>query len=205
MHQRPLYNALLNYFLFFVVVLLSGVQAMAENNTTKTAIFAGGCFWCMEKPYEKIEGVYDAISGYTGGHLDNPSYEDVSYKDTGHYEAIKVQYDPSKVTYEQLLTVFWQNIDPFDDGGQFCDRGDQYRAAIFYQNEEEKELAQASLEKWQARFDQTIITPIIPASTFWDAEEYHQGYYERNPIRYNYYRYRCGRDNRLDEIKKSIL
>jgi peptide methionine sulfoxide reductase msrA/msrB len=168
---------------------------------TRTAIFAGGCFWCTEADFEKVDGVVDAISGYTGGKEVNPTYEQVSSGRTGHVEAVKVIYDPSKVSYAQLLDVFWRHVDPTDDGGQFVDRGPQYKSAIFYGNEEEHQLAVASEKKLAAsgRFDKPIVTLIRPAGPFYPAEEYHQDYYKKNPIRYKWYRSGSGRDQFLDK------
>ena len=169
---------------------------------TETAIFAGGCFWCMEPPFEKLDGVLSVISGYTGGDVENPTYQEVSAGGTGHAEAVKIVYDPQKVSYEDLLEVFWMNIDPTDGEGQFVDRGSQYRSAIFYLDEEQKRLAEASKERLEKsdRFDQPVVTEIAPASTFYQAEEYHQDYYKENPIRYKFYRFRSGRDQFLDEV-----
>lgn len=166
------------------------------------ATFAGGCFWCMEPPYDKIAGVSDTISGYTGGRGRNPTYEQVSSGGTGHYEALQVRYDPKKVTYEKLLDVFWMNIDPYDGAGQFCDRGSQYRSAIFYHDEEQRRLAEASKSALESsgKLKGRIATMILPATTFYRAEEYHQNYYQENPVRYKLYRYGCGRDRRLKEI-----
>ncbi len=176
------------------------------NNATspklKRAIFAGGCFWCMEPPFEKLDGVREVISGYTGGHKENPTYKEVSAGGTGHVEAVMVVYEPEKVTYSQLLQVFWRQIDPTDAGGQFVDRGEQYRSAIFYTTKEEKTIAEESkneLNKW-GRFDKPIVTEILPASEFYIAEEYHQDYYKKNPIRYKFYRHNSGRDQFLKKI-----
>lgn len=163
------------------------------------AIFAGGCFWCMEPPFEKLEGVKDVVSGYTGGHKENPTYKEVSSDATGHAEAVVITYDPAKVSYETLLDVFWRQIDPTDADGQFVDRGSSYRSGIFYLNEEQRKLAEKSkgeLEK-SGRFSKPIVTEIVPASEFYRAEEYHQDYYKKNPIRYKYYRYGSGRDQFL--------
>lgn len=171
-----------------------------DTKSTKTAIFAGGCFWCMEKPFDKLDGVISTVSGYTGGNVPNPTYEQVSSGGTGHTEAMQVTYDPAKIAYEDLLPVFWRNIDPFDDGGQFCDRGSQYRSGIFYQDEEQKRLAEESKAKYEEMLGQTIVTEITPASTFYPAEDYHQDYYDKNPVRYKFYRWNCGRDQRLEEI-----
>jgi len=168
---------------------------------TQTAIFAGGCFWCVEADFEKLPGVVSAESGYTGGQLKNPTYEQVSHGGTGHAESVRVSYDPTKVTYRQLLDYFWHHIDPTVKDRQFCDGGNQYRSAIFYQNDAERQAAEASkaeLEK-SGRFAH-VYTDIVPASTFYVAEEYHQDYYKKNPIRYNFYRSRCGRDARVAEV-----
>jgi peptide methionine sulfoxide reductase msrA/msrB len=168
---------------------------------TRTAIFAGGCFWCTEADFEKVDGVIDAVSGYTGGKEVNPTYEQVSSGRTGHVEAVKVIYDPTKVSYAQLLDVFWRHVDPTDDGGQFVDRGPQYKSAIFYGNEEEHQLAEASKEKLAAsgRFDKPIVTLIELAGPFYPAEDYHQNYYKKNPIRYKWYRSGSGRDRFLEK------
>ncbi len=164
------------------------------------ATFAGGCFWCMEPPFDEIEGVDSTTSGYIAGHVDDPTYEQVSSGGTGHAEAMQVIYDPARVSYEELLHVFWRNIDPFDAGGQFCDRGDPYRTGIFYHSDEQRRLAESSKAEVASRFDPPIVTPIEPATTFYPAEDYHQDYYEKNPLRYKVYRTSCGRDGRLEEI-----
>jgi peptide-methionine (S)-S-oxide reductase len=166
-----------------------------------SAVFAGGCFWCMEPPFDKLDGVISTTSGYTGGELPNPTYEQVSAGGTGHYEAVKVVYDDSKVSYGALLNVFWRNIDPFDGGGQFCDRGSQYESAIFVENDRQRRLAEASKRKLQKRNDDSPVqTKIRQASAFYPAEEYHQDYYSKNPLRYRFYRFTCGRDSRLSEV-----
>lgn len=177
------------------------VQAATEP-ATATAIFAGGCFWCMEPPFDKLEGVVSTTSGYTGGNVANPSYEAVSSGRTGHAEAVRIQYDPKKISYERLLETFWPNIDPTDAGGQFCDRGSQYRAAIFYLNEEQRAAAERSRAAVAANkpFPQPIVTEIVAADTFYPAEEYHQDYYLKNPLRYKFYRHGCGRDRRLEAV-----
>jgi peptide-methionine (S)-S-oxide reductase len=165
------------------------------------AIFAGGCFWCMEPPYDKLDGVIATTSGYTGGHVEHPTYRQVTDTDTGHFEAVRILYDPAKISYQQLLDVFWRNIDPFDGRGQFCDKGDSYRSAIFYQNDEEKKLAEQSKQVVAGRFgDEQIETEIRAAETFYAAENYHQDYYRKNPLRYTYYRFACRRDDRLEEL-----
>jgi peptide methionine sulfoxide reductase msrA/msrB len=168
---------------------------------TRTAVFAGGCFWCTESDFEKVDGVIEAISGYTGGKEIDPTYEQVSAGSTGHVEAVQVVYDPAKVTYAELLEVFWRHVDPTDDGGQFVDRGSQYRSAIFYGNEEEHQLVEKSKTMLAAtgRFDKPIVTLIRPAGPFYPAEEYHQDYYKKNPIRYKWYRSGSGRDQFLEK------
>jgi peptide-methionine (S)-S-oxide reductase len=166
------------------------------------AIFAGGCFWCTESDFDKVPGVIETTSGYIGGHVDNPTYEQVSAGSSGHIEAVRVRFDPSKTSYAKLLEAFWPTIDPVTANAQFCDRGSQYRSAIFYSNAEEQQLAEASknaLEK-SGRLPAPVVTEILAASTFYPAEDYHQDYYQRNPLRYNYYRNGCGRDQRLQQL-----
>ena len=167
---------------------------------TQSAVFAGGCFWCTESDFEKVDGVIEAVSGYTGGRDGNPTYKQVSAGGTGHVEAVKVIYDPAKISYSQLLDVFWRHVDPTDAGGQFVDRGDQYRSAIFYANDEERQMAEASKKTLAAsgRFDKPIVTDILPLGSFYEAEDYHQDYYKKNPIRYNWYRSGSGRDKFLE-------
>ncbi|GAB2886066.1 peptide-methionine (S)-S-oxide reductase MsrA [Microbulbifer echini] len=184
-----------------LLLLLSATLGYAQDSPNiRTAIFAGGCFWCMEPPFDKVKGVLETTSGYSGGHVKNPSYDQVSAGGTGHAEVVQVKYDADKVSYSELLNIFWHNVDPFDAGGQFCDRGDQYRAEIFYGNEEEKKLAEESKKKIEAELGKKVVTQIKPAATFFPAEAYHQNYYQRNPLRYKYYRFRCGRDQRLEEV-----
>jgi len=166
----------------------------------KTATFAGGCFWCVEADFDKVEGVISTTSGYTGGRTANPSYEEVSRGGTGHAEAVEIVYDPAKVGYEKLLDVFWHNIDPLAKDRQFCDHGDQYRSAIFYHGDEQRALAEASKAAVAKRFKQPIQTAIVAAGPFYKAEEYHQDYYVKNPVRYKFYRFNCGRDARLEEL-----
>ena len=184
-----------------VLTLLSALLFYTPVASADKAIFAGGCFWCMEADFEKLEGVTDVISGFTGGSVKNPTYRG---NHAGHYEAVEITYDPKKVSYQQLLDHYWVNIDPFDAKGQFCDKGHEYLSAIFVQNETEKKLAEQSRNKVVAQFpDKKVITPILPANTFWPIkgkESYHQDYYKNNPIRYNFYRFNCGRDRRLEEI-----
>lgn len=175
-------------------------EGASDAEASATAIFAGGCFWCMEPPFDRQPGVSATVSGYIGGEVDNPSYEQVSGGGTGHAEAVEIRYDADTISYAQLLEIFWRNVDPFAVDRQFCDGGSQYRSAIFYTNERQRKLAEASLAEMQERFDRDIATEIVPAGTFWDAEDYHQNYYEENPLRYKFYRYRCGRDDRLEEV-----
>jgi peptide-methionine (S)-S-oxide reductase len=174
---------------------------MASQATADKAVFAGGCFWCMESDFEKLEGVTDVISGFTGGTLENPTY---GGNHTGHYEAVEITYDPDKVTYQGLLDHYWVNIDPFDDRGQFCDKGFSYLSAIFVGNQAERKMAEASKLIVAKQFsDQQVVTPILPSSTFYPIkgrESNHQDYYKKNPVRYNLYRWNCGRDQRLKEI-----
>ena len=177
-------------------------QIAPASGTLATATFAGGCFWCMEQPYDELDGVISTTSGYTGGHEANPTYEEVSAGITGHTESVEVVYDPSKISYERLLEVFWRNIDPTTKDRQFCDRGTQYRTAIFSHDAEQQRLAEASkaeLERTKP-FDDPIVTEITAAGEFWTAEEYHQDYYIKNPLRYKLYRFGCGRDGRLEEL-----
>lgn len=184
-------------------ILLSGDVLAEDKIETKpaVAVFAGGCFWCMEHPFDALPGVISTISGYTGGHTENPTYKEVSNGKTGHSEAMQVTYDPTKISYEQLLQVFWRNIDPFDDDGQFCDKGDQYKAAIFYQDEKEKQLAEISKTEVSKKLsNQHIVTTIKVVGKFFPAEDYHQNYYLNNPTSYQFYRFTCGRDHRLSQI-----
>jgi peptide-methionine (S)-S-oxide reductase len=183
------------------VALAAGAGAQQNAPpTTATATFAGGCFWCVEADFDKVAGVISTTSGYTGGRTANPSYEEVSRGGTGHAEAVEIVYDPAKVGYEKLLDVFWHNIDPLAKNRQFCDHGDQYRTAIFYHDDKQRSLAEASKAAVQARFKQPIATEIAAAGPFYKAEEYHQDYYVKNPIRYKFYRFNCGRDARLEEL-----
>jgi peptide-methionine (S)-S-oxide reductase len=190
------------------LVLVAGLSAAAAQTAppapAKTAIatFAGGCFWCVEEAFEKVPGVFSAVSGFIGGTVANPSYNLVMTKTTGHAEAVRVTYDPGKVSYAQLVDWFWRNIDPTQVGGQFCDLGSPYRTGIFYHNEEQKKTAEASRQALQAsgRFTQPIVTEITPAGPFYEAEGYHQDYYKKNPNRYNFYKYGCGRPQRLEQL-----
>jgi len=181
------------------LILISVIPAQAA---TQTMIVAGGCFWCVESDFEKVDGVQDVVSGYTGGTTENPTYKQVSSGKTGHYEAVEITYDDEKVSLETLSDYFWKTIDPTDAKGQFCDKGTPYLTAMFYQNDEQKAVFEASLAKVQQDkpFDASIVTPILAASTFYPAEDYHQSYYTKNPIRYTYYRSSCGRDSRIKEL-----
>jgi len=197
----------LNRFVLMAAVLLmttSANSSFAQDSDTGQAIatFAGGCFWCMEPPFDELDGVSSTISGYTGGHVENPSYEQVSAGGTGHTEAMQVTYDPDVVSYETLLDVYWHNIDPLDAGGQFCDRGSSYRSAIFVHTPEQRKLAEASKQSIaeSGQLNGEIVTPIQEASTFYPAEEYHQNYYDKNPLRYRFYKWNCGREQRLEEV-----
>ena len=193
-----------DYLDILLVSFLLVSSVMAEENADEksaVAIFAGGCFWCMEPPFDVLPGVISTISGYTGGHTEIPTYKEVSNGKTGHLEAVQVIYDPAKVSYGKLLEVFWHNIDPFDDRGQFCDKGDQYKAAIFYQDEQEKRLAEASKADLKTKFPaEATVTSIRPAEKFFPAEKYHQDYYLNNTNRYKFYRFTCGRDQRLSQV-----
>jgi peptide-methionine (S)-S-oxide reductase len=172
----------------------------ANRESTAIAIFAGGCFWCMEHPFDELPGVISTTSGYTGGRANNPTYEQVSAGRTGHTESVEVRYDPTKVSYEKLLDVFWRNIDPLAIDRQFCDAGTQYRTAIFYSSPEQQKLAEASKQAIGARFDEPIATQIVAAGRFYPAEKYHQDYYLKNPLRYKFYRTNCGRERRLEQL-----
>lgn len=180
--------------------MISFSVSEAETALEK-ATFAGGCFWCMEPPFKKLDGVKEVVSGYTGGHKENPTYKEVSADTTGHLESVEIVFDPSVISYDKLLDVFWRQIDPTDDGGQFFDRGSSYKTAIFYHSEEQKKLAEMSKQKLDASgiFQKPIVTEIIPASVFYKAEDYHQDYYKKNPIRYKFYRYNSGRDQFLEK------
>ena len=186
-------NKKIQIFIFFFTTLYS------SPNSNHVATFAGGCFWCMEPPFEKLNGVQEAISGYMGGQALNPTYQQVSAGGTGYQEVVQISFNPQIISYEKLLEVFWQTMDPTDSMGQFVDRGDQYQSTIFYQDISQKDLAEKSKTELEKKkiFDKPIVTKIIPATKFYPAEDYHQDYYKKNPIRYKYYRYRSGRDQFL--------
>jgi peptide-methionine (S)-S-oxide reductase len=183
-------------------VRLAGPAAGQEEGPLAKATFAGGCFWCMEPPFDALDGVVSTTSGYTGGHLADPTYEQVSGGGTGHAEAVEILYDPAKVSYAELLEVFWHNIDPTTADAQFCDHGDQYRSAVFVHDEEQRQLAEASKEAIAASgvLTEPIVTEIVDAATFYPAEDYHQDYYLKNPLRYKFYRAGCARDRTLERI-----
>lgn len=187
------------YFMVFFIFSLISTSLYAQTKYEK-AVFAGGCFWCMTQPFEKLNGVISVVAGYSGGTGENPTYGDYAAK--GHIEAVEITYDPAKITYPQLLDVFWRQIDPTDPGGQFCDRGPQYRSAIFYQTREQKSVAEKSkgaLVK-SARLRKPVVTELIKSTTFYKAEDYHQDYYKKNPVRYKFYRFNCGRDKSLNKV-----
>ncbi len=191
---------MLRLLLLLGAMMMTMGTAMAEE--TETATFAGGCFWCMEHPFDELPGVISTTSGYTGGHQKHPTYQQVSAGTTGHTEAIQVVFDPKRISYEELLHVYWRNTDPTTANRQFCDVGTQYRPAIFYHSEAQKQAAEASKKALiqDKPFNGDIVTEITRASEFWPAEEYHQNYYLKNPIRYKFYRYNCGRDQRLKQL-----
>ena len=188
-------------FIAAFALLLAGT-ALAQGSKLATATFAAGCFWCAEEAFDKVPGVVSTTSGYIGGNKKNPTYEEVSSGRTGHTEAVQVKYDPSKVSYEQLLQQFWLNHDPTAIDSQFCDHGSQYRPSIFWHDEEQKRLAEGSKAKWEKDkpFKGNLVTPIVRATEFWPAEEYHQDYYKKNPARYKFYVTGCGRYARLDQL-----
>ena len=190
-------------FAALLVGIVAAAPAFAAPAAQRgSAIFAGGCFWCEETAFEGVPGVISVTSGYTGGQKKNPTYEEVSSGGTGHAESVEVAYDPSKISYEKLLEIFWHNVDPFQANGQFCDLGNQYRSAIFYRDDAQRAAAEASKRKLEEdpRFRGKIVTQIVPASTFYPAEDYHQDFYKKDPVRYHSYRAGCGRDARLKAI-----
>ncbi|MDD4363148.1 MAG: peptide-methionine (R)-S-oxide reductase MsrB [Atribacterota bacterium] len=190
--------------LIFATILAVNLLAFCQEEAIEKATFAGGCFWCIEAAFEKYEGVVEAVSGYIGGHTINPTYEEVSTGKTGHYEAVEIHYNPKIINYQELLEIFWQNIDPTDAGGQFADRGSQYLTAIFYHNQQQKELAEISKLKIEEslKYERDIATRILPAAEFYPAEEYHQDYYKKNSFGYTLYSVASGRKDYLDSIKE---
>lgn len=187
-----------------VTLFLIGGLVMSMNAKAETAIFAGGCFWCMEAEFEGHKGVDKVLSGYTGGTVENPTYEQVSSGETGHVEAIEVMFDPNVVSYDELLTIFWSNVDPTDKDGQFCDKGSQYHAGIFTFSDAQKAAAEASAKKVEKKLGQELATFIRPAQKFYEAEEYHQGYYKKNALRYKMYKSGCGRAEKLKEFQSHL-
>lgn len=190
--------------IFFLNVFASfahGIESLSDSGQYQRATFASGCFWCTQHDFDQVKGVVSTESGYTGGDKINPTYEEVSAGGTGHVEAVQLLYDPHIVSYEELLDFYWHNIDPTRNDGQFCDKGSQYRPVIFYHNEKQKELAEKYKNKLIADNKiKPILVEILPAKRFYPAEEYHQSYYKKNPLRYKFYRYYCGRDKRLQEV-----
>ncbi|MGE0643704.1 MAG: peptide-methionine (S)-S-oxide reductase MsrA [Nitrospira sp.] len=183
-------------------IALTSLTDVFGADTKAKAYFAGGCFWCMEEAFEQVEGVLWVFSGYMGGNVANPTYEQVSAGRTGHAETVEVTYDPARVSYQQLLEAFWRNVDPLTPNAQFCDHGSQYRSAVFHTTDEEKRLAEASKAAIEEakKFPSPIVTELVSASTFYQAEDYHQDYYKKNPFRYKYYKYGCGRTKRLEAL-----
>lgn len=202
--MKILFASLICLFVFPSFFVHAENSSAKKKVETKSVIFAGGCFWCMQPPFDnlKTKGVISTSVGYSGGSTANPTYEKTSAGGTGHLEVLQVTYDPQKITLKELLQVFWKNIDPFDDKGQFCDKGDQYSSAIFYSTDSEKKDIEDSIKELEKKGIKTskFVTKILPAKPFYVGEEYHQSYYEKNPVKYKYYRFRCGRDQRLKEI-----
>ena len=190
----------MKWTLLAVVAVLSHFPLAASAQELQRAVFAGGCFWCVESDFDQIPGVVATVSGFTGGTTSDPSYPQVTAGGTGHYEAVEITYDSSTVSYEELLTAFWHSVDPTDGGGQFCDRGKSYETAVFVANELERSVAEASRAAAQEMIDNPIVTPILATGPFYAAEEYHQDYYTKNPIRYKFYRWNCGRNQRVKEV-----
>ncbi len=187
-------------FLAGELKIKSGGNKGTEVSDLKKVYFAGGCFWCMEESFDKIVGVVNSVSGYSGGHLKNPSYKEVIYKDTGHVETVEITYDSNKVSFEKLLSVFWKNIDPFDKYGQFCDKGKAYRSVVFFQNKKELEIIKKSVVNIENKFNDKVVTLLWKFDTFYIAEDYHQDYYEKNFLRYLAYKKACQREEVLDKI-----
>lgn len=179
---------------------VSGAIAQVAAQKTAIATFAGGCFWCIEADFDRVPGVLATVSGYTGGKTDNPTYREVSRGNTGHREALQITYDPQKISYAQLLTVFWHSVDPVDSGGQFCDRGEPYETAVFVHNDEQRKLAEASRAQAMKDLGKKIFTPVETATKFYPAEDYHQDYHNKNPLRYKYYRWNCGRNQKVEQL-----
>lgn len=195
---------LIALFSFIPFISLQAETPMIDNTQYETAILAGGCFWCIESDFDSVDGVIETTSGYTGGTTTNPTYKQISSQPSGHYEGLRVVFDPAIVSYKEILQRFWITIDPFNADGQFCDKGPQYRAAVFYLDEAQKEEAIKSRDATQKLFKEKIVTEILEAKIFYDAEDYHQDYHNKNPIRYKFYRGRCGRDARVNAIWESV-
>jgi peptide-methionine (S)-S-oxide reductase len=191
-----------SFSVVLIVLLIAATGSAGHAAEQAKAVFAGGCFWCMEEAFEKVEGVVSVTSGYMGGRKPNPTYEDVSAGGTGHAESVEIVYDPAKVSYQTLLDHFWKNVDPLTPDAQFCDHGTQYRSVIFYGNDQEKRQAEASKQAIERskRFTEPIVTEIVMASRFYPAEDYHQDFYKKNPIRYKFYKHNCGRAQRLETL-----
>ena len=187
--------------IFIILILFNSSTILKAQNLSK-AYFAGGCFWCMEESFEKLEGVKEVISGYSGGITANPTYREVTYGDTGHFEVVEIIYDKEKISYEKLLKNFWINIDPFDAYGQFCDKGYSYRSVAFYQNQEQKKLIEKRIKEIEFQYNKSVVTYVRDFDKFYKAEDYHQNYYQTNFINYLLYKKGCGRENRLDQIWK---
>ncbi len=202
MRRQAVLSVLSIAILFIGTLSVQTISQAAANATQGKAYFAGGCFWCMEEVFENVEGVLSVTSGYIGGTVARPSYEEVSAGRTGHAESVEVVYDPAKVSYQKLLDTFWLNVDPITPNAQFCDHGSQYRSAIFFQTDEEKHTSETSKQaiEQSSRFNDQIVTQIVMASQFYPAEEYHQDFYKKNPIRYKFYKYNCGRAQRLETL-----
>ena len=199
--NKPMKRIILGLIICLILSSCSSEVEMEKPIPENAAIatFAGGCFWCVEKAFEEVDGVYEVVSGYSGGDVENPTYEQVSSQSTGHIESIQIFYDPNKVSYEKLLDVFWHNTNPTDSGGQFVDRGSSYTTAIFYHDDKQKEIAEKSKKEIASEFEKPIVTPIVPFKAFYPAEEYHQDYYKKNPIRYKYYYTRSGRPDYFEQ------
>ena len=202
MRRQAVLSVLSIAILFIGTLSVQTISQAAANATQGKAYFAGGCFWCMEEVFENVEGVLSVTSGYIGGTVARPSYEEVSAGRTEHAESVEVVYDPAKVSYQKLLDAFWLNVDPITPNAQFCDHGSQYRSAIFFQTDEEKRMSETSKQaiEQSSRFKDQIVTQIVMASQFYPAEEYHQDFYKKNPIRYKFYKYNCGRAQRLETL-----
>ena len=200
--RKILLAIFISTFLFFENQALSGELkvSIGNSNIYKKAYFAGGCFWCMEESFDKINGVVKSTSGYSGGHLKNPTYRDVIYKDTGHVEAIEIVYDPKKISYQKLLNVFWKNIDPFDKYGQFCDKGKSYRSVVFFENKEQKIIIDKSIKNVEKKLNGKVVTLVWKFEKFYEAEDYHQDYYQKNFLRYLAYKKACQREEVLNKL-----